>query len=232
MQKQPGSPKRSGRPRAKWGTVSREQLIEAATAEIAAGRYDQLTIRSLAARLGVAPMTLYRHVRDKDDLLIEVVDRLLAQTWEPVTGVGDTWQWLIEVANRLRRLLVEQPAALHVFLAQPMTTPAALTRLRAMLAVLRDCGLDEQSARQVFAAVHTYTLGFAALEASRTRWLATHPDPADPDVAWLASLTSHQQFEDGLTALLDGGPGRRPHPEAPDAPEPGAPGGTLTGGRH
>jgi TetR/AcrR family transcriptional regulator, tetracycline repressor protein len=222
MQKQPGPPKRAGRPRAKWGTVSREQLVQAATAEIAAGRYDQLTIRSLAARLGVAPMTLYRHVRDKDDLLIEAVDRLLAQTWEPGIAVTDTWQWLIEVADRLRQLLVQQPAALHVFLAQPMTTPAALARLRAMLAVLQASGLDEQSARQVFAAVHTYTLGFAALEVSRARWLASHSDPADPDVAWLASLTSHQQFADGLAALLDGGPGRRPRPEAGQAAQPDA----------
>jgi hypothetical protein len=81
-----------------------------------------------------------------------------------------------------------------------------MTRLRAMLEVLRAGGLDEQSARRVYAAVQTYTLGFAALEASRARWLDANPEPADPDTAWLASISGPQQFADGLRALLDGGP--------------------------
>jgi TetR/AcrR family tetracycline transcriptional repressor len=194
--------------RAKWGTITREHLIEAAEEEIAAGRYEQMTVRLLASRLGVAPMSLYRHVRDKEDLLNEVVDRLLAKAWEPATAASDARGWIMEAADRFRRFLVEQPAALHVFLAHPVTSPAALTRLRAMLAVLQAAGLDEPSARRVYAAVNTYTLGFAALEASRARWLGATQEPADPDTAWLASMTGEQQFADGLSALLEGGPGR------------------------
>jgi AcrR family transcriptional regulator len=206
MQETAGSPERGSRPRARWGTITREHLIQAASDEITAGRYEQLTIRSLAARLGVAPMTLYRHVRDKEDLLTEVVDRLLAQAWEPEADLRDTWAWVMAAADKLRVFLVEQPAALHVFLCHPVTSPAALTRLHAMLDVLRSGGLDEASARGVYASVHTYTLGFAALEASRARWLAQHSAPADRDTAWLASMTSPAQFAAGLRALIDGGP--------------------------
>jgi TetR/AcrR family transcriptional regulator, tetracycline repressor protein len=204
MQESSDSPG-SSRPRAKWGTITREHLVGAAIGEVAAGRYEQLTIRSLAAQLGVAPMTLYRHVRDKEDLLGEVVDRLLAQSWEPTAPAADTWAWVIEAADRLRRFLVEQPAALHVFLSHPVTSPAAIARLTAMLDVLRAGGLDESDARKVYLAVHTYTLGFAALEASRARWLANHPQPEDPDTSWLASMTGAQQFTDGLRALIAGG---------------------------
>lgn len=195
----------SGRPRAKWGTITREHLVVAATDEVAAGRYEQLTIRNLAAQLGVAPMTLYRHVRDKEDLLGEVVDRLLAQSWQPTVPATDTWEWVIEAADRLRRFLVAQPAALQVFLAHPVTSPAAMARLAAMLDVLRAGGLDESTARKVYLGVHTYTLGFAALEASRARWLASVPEPGDPDTSWLASMTGAQQFNDGLRALITGG---------------------------
>jgi TetR/AcrR family transcriptional regulator, tetracycline repressor protein len=194
----------SGRPRAKWGTITREHLVDAATDEVAAGRYEQLTIRNLAARLGVAPMTLYRHVRDKEDLLGEVVDRLLAQSWEPTAPTTDTWEWVMEAADRLRQFLVAQPAALQVFLAHPVTSPAAMARLAAMLDVLRAGGLDESTARKVYLGVHTYTLGFAALEASRARWLADIPQPTDPDTSWLASMTGAQQFNDGLRALITG----------------------------
>ena len=55
-----------------------------------------MTIRSLAAELGVAPMSLYRHVRDKDDLFDEVTDGLLAEAWKPgrdeATGAAGRWK--------------------------------------------------------------------------------------------------------------------------------------------
>jgi TetR/AcrR family transcriptional regulator, tetracycline repressor protein len=200
----PDDGRSASRPRARWGTITREQLILAAKAEIEAGRYEQMTVRWLAGRLGVAPMSLYRHVRDKEDLLNEVVDRMLAEMWEPLGEIADPWSWFMESADKLRMFLVEQPAALHVFLAHPVTSPASLARMRTILRVLHEAGLDEQSARRIYAAVHTYTLGFAALEASRARWLSAHDDITDPDAAWLATLTGPQQFSDGLAALLDG----------------------------
>jgi AcrR family transcriptional regulator len=203
MMQQAGEEAGSARVRARWGTISREQLIMVAMDEIAAGRYEQMTIRRLAARLDVAPMSLYRHVRDKDDLLDEVVDRLLGEVAEPAVDVGDTWAWVMATVDNFRRFLIEQPAALSVFLAHPVTSPAAMARTRRILAVLQASGLDEAAARRAFAALHTYTIGFAALEASRARWLATNQEVSDPDTAWLAAFTGPDQFSDGLAALLD-----------------------------
>jgi TetR/AcrR family transcriptional regulator, tetracycline repressor protein len=204
MQQPAGHALAPARVRARWGTITREQLVVAAKAEIEAGRYEQMTIRLLASRLGVAPMSLYRHVKDKEDLLNEVVDRMLAELWRPETDPSDPWTWFTESADRLRAFLVDQPAALHVFLSHPVTTPVALARLRTALGVLESAGLDEPAARRLYAAVHTYTLGFAALQASRARWLATHDEIADPDAAWLAALSGPQQFSDGLAALIAG----------------------------
>ena len=49
-----------------------------------------MTIRGLAADLDVAPMSLYRYIRDKDDLMDEVVEELLVQSqpMPPATGRG------------------------------------------------------------------------------------------------------------------------------------------------
>jgi len=57
--------------------------------------------------------------------------------------------------------------------------------------------------RRVYAAVHTYTVGFAALEASRARWAATAEDHGEIE-RQLAELTTPRQFADGLGHLLDG----------------------------
>jgi AcrR family transcriptional regulator len=170
---------------------------------VRAGGYDQMTVRSLAGDLGVAPMSLYRHVRDKDDLLDEVVDRLLADVWRPRCR-KDSWRaWLAEAADRLRRLLVSQAAALHVYLRHPVVSPAAVARMEAMIAVLRRAGADEQAARRAYAAIHTYTIGFAALEASRAAWVP--PEAAVGSLASeLATYTTPAQFAEGLSCLLDG----------------------------
>src|SRR5438270_803434 len=93
---------RSSTARTPWGTITREQIIDVATRAIrTAGGYEQMTIRSLAADLGVAPMSLYRHVRDKDDLLDEVVDRLLARAWKPRCDTSDWRAWVVEAADKL-----------------------------------------------------------------------------------------------------------------------------------
>lgn len=193
--------------RAPWGTISREDIVRAAVEIVSAGGYEEMTIRGLAAELGVAPMSLYRHIRDKDDLLDEVVDRLLALAWRP-SASGDDWQaWLIEAAARLRQFLVSQPAALHVYLSHPVVSPAAIERMNAMLDVLRRAAADEATARRAYGALHTYTIGFAALEASRTGW-APGSEDASSLAQQLAAYTTTEQFIDGLRYLLEGIGGR------------------------
>ena len=219
--------------RAAWGTISREQVVKAAMKAVRDGSYEQLTIRSLAAELGVAPMSLYRHVRDKDDLLDEVVGRLLTDAWRPDADERDWKAWVAEAADRFRQFLVTQPAALHVYLRHPVRSPAAVERMEAMTAVLRHAAGSEEAARRAYAAVHTYTLGFAALEASRAG-----QDDADGATdrltEQLSAYTTPGQFADGLRYLLEGiawdnhgprakGPAARRPPESPPQPGTGAP---------
>ena len=241
--------------RAGWGTISREQIVDAAlTAIRRRGGYEQMTIRSLAADIGVAPMSLYRHVRDKDDLLDEVVDRLLVRAWKPRADEADWKAWTAETADKLRHFLVTQPAALHVYLRHPVVSPTAIARMEAMMRVLRRAVGDEQAARRAYAAIHTYTIGFAALEASRAGWDSSraggppatqaapetcpdyqHPSHSDTQhmAEQLAAYTTPRQFAQGLHYLLDGiehdGARHQSSPEPSPAPGDGTPPEHLSG---
>ena len=190
--------------RVPWGTITRDDIIRAAVEVVSAGGYEQMTIRGLAAQLGVAPMSLYRHIRDKDDLLDEVVDRLLARAWRPSAAIDDWQAWLIEAAAKLRHVLVSQPAALHVYLSHPVVSPAAIERMNTMLDVLRRTGADEETARRAYGALHTYTIGFAALEASRAGWSPDSGQDSNRLACQLAAYTTTEQFIDGLRYLLEG----------------------------
>jgi AcrR family transcriptional regulator len=189
--------------RAPWGTISRDDVISAAVEIVRAGRYEQMSIRSLASELSVAPMSLYRHIRDKDDLLNEVVDRLLAKAWRPAASEDDWQAWIVEAASKLRTFLVSQPAALHVYLKHPVVSPAAIDRMDTVMGVLRRTGIEEEAARHAYGALHTYTIGFAALEASRAGW-APGSAEADSVARQLAAFTTSEQFTEGLQYLLDG----------------------------
>lgn len=190
-----------GGARAPWGTITRDLVVATAARMVRSGGHETMTIRSLAAELGVAPMTLYRHVRDKDDLLDEVVDLLLAEAWAPGPP-GDDWRaWIEAAADSLRAFLVATPAALHVFLRHPVVSPAAVARMDAITAVLEAALGDTDRAIDAYGTIHTYTIGFAALEASRSR---SSPDAgAGSELAVrLASFTTPAQFRSGLHLIL------------------------------
>lgn len=162
-----------------------------------------MTIRSLAADLGVSPMSLYGHVRGKEDLLDEVVDRLLDEVWRPSAREDDWQRWIAEAADRLRQFLVAQPAALHVYLRRPVVSASAIARMEAMMRVLSGAGLSHAMAKRAYGAIHTYTLGFAAVEAAREREAPAAKDASEL-ARQLAAYTTPKQFAAGLSYLLDG----------------------------
>lgn len=176
------------------------------------GELHSMSLRQLAAGLEVTPMALYRHIGSKDALLLEVTDLLLASSSLPDRDVG--WRdFLRSLADGLRALLVTYPDLVGVFERQPVTTPMSRKRLGAAVEVLTSAGFSTEQAIQAYAAVQTYTLGFCALEAGRSRF--TGPLPTDDDWAGGAihRFMTDAQYQVGLGAILAGlGPGALPGP--------------------
>src|SRR5262249_59327058 len=77
------------------GELTRQDVIDAAAGLAAERGYRGLTMRVLAQRCGVPTMTLYRHVRDKEDILGALADRVLAELRLPEPG---TLAWQDELA--------------------------------------------------------------------------------------------------------------------------------------
>jgi AcrR family transcriptional regulator len=194
--------------RAPWGGLTRDAVVEKACELVLADGETELSIRALAAQLHVSPMALYRHVQSKEDLLDEVVNRLFAQSWRPRVPKADWRRWIIDAADRLHRFLVDRPAALQVYLQRPVVSSTAMERMRACLQVLRDGLGDDALAHSAYAAIQTYTIGFAALEAARATTgggSAGAVGPSGDDTAReVAAFASPKQFRAGLDHLLDG----------------------------
>lgn len=197
---------RAPSPRQRTPPLNREVVLEAARDQVDEAGLGSLSSRSLAARLDVTPMALYRHVEDMDEVTGAMVDRLLADIGTPPPS-SDWHRWLEDLALALAALLREHPEALALFSRRPVTSPAARRRLEAAVEVLGGAGFSPDEAIRGYAAVHTYTIGFCALEAGRRRTPApSAPLDAPDDLASVAirGFVTEDQFLHGLRALISG----------------------------
>src|SRR6476620_9219525 len=71
------------RPRGRPPTIDREDVLDTAIGLLDAEGVEALTMRRLAAELGVSAMAPYRHVGRQDELLMVLVDRLAARLVYP-----------------------------------------------------------------------------------------------------------------------------------------------------
>ena len=69
--------------------VTLDAILSTALAMLDEGEGDGLSLRALAARLGVTPMSLYHHVGDHAGLLRALSDRVYAQALEDAGDAGD-----------------------------------------------------------------------------------------------------------------------------------------------
>lgn len=129
--------------------LSRDAVIERALALADAEGLDAVTIRRLGQEFGVTPMALYWHVKNKEELLDAMGDRLFAGI---VMDLPAAMAW----HARLRATVESLVAALR---AHPAATPLAFRRVLAceegrdltefVLGILRDAGFDVTQAADV-----------------------------------------------------------------------------------
>jgi len=200
--------------------LSRELVLAAARRIADAEGVDHLTMRRLAAELGVLPNALYTYVPDKEALLDALIDDLLADIEADGPATGDWRDGLVRVMDSSRRLLLAHPQLVPVFLARPGLGPNAARLGEITFGLLRRGGLEGERAVEAFRALLIYSLGFAAFQARRLpeeagarsalaeAAFASLPADGFPEMRrlarHLASPATDHQFHTGLRWLLDG----------------------------
>ena len=106
--------------------LSRDTVIAAGVGFADEQGLDKLTMRKLAERLGVEAMSLYNHVKNKDDLLDGMVNAVIGEIALP--QVGENWQ----AQMRLRAL-----SAHATLLRHPWATLLIVSRMTCGLPMLR-----------------------------------------------------------------------------------------------
>jgi AcrR family transcriptional regulator len=145
--------------------LSRERVLDGALAVADAGGIAGLTIRSIADKLGVKPMSIYHHVANKEEILDRIVDMVFAEIELPVPG-GD---WRTEMYRRAvseRAALNRHPWAIQLLQSRTHPGPATLRHHDAVIGSLRGGGFSIEMTAHAFALIDSYVLGFALSEAA------------------------------------------------------------------
>jgi len=201
--------------------LSAESIVDAALEIVDTSGLDALSMRKLAAQLGVSPMGLYSYFESKDDLLDRMADTVLERLEFPIVPGGDWKAQVRAIMQSLRGLLLSHPGVVRLFITRRVVTRALTRSIDATLGVLRDAGLPHDRLAPAYSALFTFTLGFVVFEIPRTlpedaeeserhvaERLALMSERRFPHVSDLASelagMSASTNFDYGLDRLLDG----------------------------
>ena len=144
--------------------VTRERAVQTAVALADAGGIESLSMRKLAGELGIEAMSLYYHVKSKDDILDGMLDLVYAKFWTPTDG--DEWRAAMRRrAESTRGVLAQHPWAISIK-ARRSPGPATLGHLDAVIGCLRAAGFSMPMTGHAMSILDSYVQGFAQQEAS------------------------------------------------------------------
>jgi AcrR family transcriptional regulator len=142
--------------------LTRERIVAAAVAIADEEGLAGLSMRRVATELGAATMALYRHVVDKDDLVLGMLDSALAE-WRAPADAPAGWRPRVEVAARhLWALCRRHPwLAPAMSVTRPQPLAGALAYSEWLLDALYTTGADHDTVFTVYLTLFNYVRGTA-----------------------------------------------------------------------
>jgi AcrR family transcriptional regulator len=223
----------TGAPNGRPPRTSRADILGAARGLIDRDGWQQLTIRRLATEIGTSPATVYYHVRDKDDLLVHLLNDYADEIPRPELP-DDPRERVVAAATLMHDVLAARPWVAEIITADDLLGDSALWLVEQIVGAAVDAGATADAAAHLYRHIWYYTAGEILVRAHRTRREAqldgpsyreqafarldpaTHPRLAALADRW-ADLTAQDTYTQGLRALVDGALLKpdQPHPDQP-----------------
>jgi AcrR family transcriptional regulator len=195
-----------------------ETVVDAAADVVEREGFAGLTMRKVAARLGVGVMTLYGYVRTREELVAAMIDRYLAELAVPHVEHLEWQEQVAEVFRSVNHAFEAHPILSELVGHQSLDGLAFYSGAELALRALQRAGLGESDVVGALDALTSFVTGFAQRKAERrlratqsaerlvrirqlpkTEFRALH-ELAPALVMW----DSERHFEEGLRIVLDG----------------------------
>lgn len=212
--------------------LSRERIVRTAIAIADDEGLPALSMRMVASELGVATMSLYRHVPSKEDLVLRMIDSVMSDSLALMRPRRDphkrSWRARLEqIARSQWALYSRHPwVASALSMTRPQLLPSGMQHTEWVLEALAGSGLSPAAVLRTGVAFMAFIRGVAmSVEPERhaeqdtgmdsEQWMAAQEAqfatvlPRFPTLARLSGLTDVDMrldalFECGLGCFLDG----------------------------
>lgn len=201
----------SGRGRRQF--LTRKAVVAAGRRIVEADGMDALTIRRVATDLGATPMALYRHVADKRELMLAILDDVAEGLPEP-PQTGEPRERLVGLFLMIDAYLARHLWVVEVLRRGELFAPRAAELFPWALDRFGDLGLDDRKAGDAYATLWWFVLGHLSFlpgtvpehRASREELMKVSAVRAGADeervLRAFRGLDHQAVFENGLRALV------------------------------
>ncbi|MGB3909307.1 MAG: TetR/AcrR family transcriptional regulator [Pseudolysinimonas sp.] len=195
--------------------LTRDRILAAAVELADENGLDAISMRRIGDAIGYEAMSLYRHVRDKDDLLDGMVETIVAR----FPARDDTLDWRESLRTLVRGAhdeLLAHPWVAALATSRPAVGPARLRFVDGVLAALLAGGCSPQLAHDAMHAVEVHVFAFTLQELRLNAGASAHGYQLDavrgdsalyPHLAAMLATATHDhvaEFEFVLELLIVG----------------------------
>jgi AcrR family transcriptional regulator len=201
--------------------LTRERVVAAAIQFADRDGIEAISMRKLAQELDVEAMSLYTHVRNKDDLLDGMVDAVVSEI--PMSADGPDWKASLRVmVLAARSVVLRHPWAARTIETRTAPGPGVLGYVNAVIGLLREGGFSIAHAHHALHILGSRVLGFTQdlfddsgdLDPETAASLANELGASHPYIVEMALAVTHTgalgpcdddvEFELALDFILDG----------------------------
>ncbi len=181
----------------RYGELNEGEVVEAALAFARREGLANLTMRKLAAELGVSSTNAYYYVQSKEALLDLVADAVLGKVPEPPAGLRRWDEQLRFLYEQARRLLLEHPGVSDHLLVRSQGRSHQRHLYLLTKSILASAGFDKATINHAQRALTYLLLGAVSQELATARATARQKGA-------LRFTDDPQVFDFGLDLMLDG----------------------------
>ena len=165
-------------------SLSRDVILEAAEAVAVRDGLDGLTFQAIGRELDAHPTSVYRHFRDKDELVLELIDDLRSRSYGGELVPSDDWRDdLRRAAHKVHEHYLRYPAFAQQMAARTTRRPREFANVDFVLGAFLRAGLSPETAAQCARAYGNMTRAMCGMDAALQ---------ALPDSTRIADETSYQ----------------------------------------
>ncbi|MFJ4223654.1 TetR/AcrR family transcriptional regulator [Microbacterium sp. NPDC089695] len=211
---------KASRPRRARDSLSREIIVAAAARVVERDGLDRLTFQSIGEELGAHPTSIYRHFRDKDELLLALIDTLRARSYSGAMVPTD--DWLADLRAQAHLIHDHYMRYPEFALQMALRRPTDFSSMEFSIGALRRGGYDREHAAmyaralgQLIRSASSIQAALVALpaeeqDADELTWQmeARRLDPEEyPEITWagdaLPGIRDPRAWETALDLLLE-----------------------------